>query len=120
MDGRGAHAEIRDAGGASAALGRAAERAVLGRASMFFGYLLAMVLVMLVLGQTIAPPLFIAAYLLRRGGYRPRIALAYAGAGWLMMVALYDQIMHLFWYPSWLGEWLPELLPPWLPSWLFV
>lgn len=120
FDWRDARAAIRTHGTLAAAFRDAADRAVLGRAAMFFGYLIAMILVMLVIGQKFAVPLFIAVYLVRWGHYSWRIALGYAAAGWLFMVVFYDQVMHLFWHPSWLSDWLPELLPEWLPSWLFV
>lgn len=120
FDWRDARAAIQSHGTVAAAFRDAADRALLGRAAMFFGYLIAMILVMLVIGQKFAVPLFIATYLIRWGNYGWRIALGYAAAGWLVMVAFYDQVMHLFWHPSWLSDWLPELLPEWLPSWLFV
>lgn len=75
---------------------------------------------MLVVGQKFALPIFIFAYLIRWGKYNWRLALGCAAGGWVFLVGFYDQIMHLFWYPSWLDGWLPELLPDWLPGWLFV
>ena len=90
------------------------------RAVIFFGYLVAMILMTLLIGQKLALPLFIAVYLLRWGNYSWKVALGYAGGGWLFLVLFYDQIMHLFLYQSWLYSWLPEILPAWLPNWLFV
>ena len=89
------------------------------RAMLFFGYLIAMILITLLIGQKLALPLFISAYLLRWGHYNWRNALGYAAGGWLVLVIFYDRIMDLFWYPSWLDSWLPQLLPNWLPTWLF-
>jgi hypothetical protein len=98
----------------------ASEQALLPGATRFFGYLLAVLLVSLVLGQKIALPIFITIYLMRWGRYSARMSCAYALVGWLMLVGFYDQVMHLLWHPSWLSGWLPELLPAWLPAWLFV
>ena len=93
---------------------------MLKSATQFFGYLLAMVLMMLLLGQKIVLPLFIFVYLMRWGKYNWRISIGYALGGWLMMVCFYDRILDLLWYPSWISTWLPEVLPKWLPQWLFV
>jgi len=107
-------------GGWAGALSEASSKAVLPGAARFFGYLLGMILIMLLIGQKFAIPIFIAAYLIRWGKYNWRLALGYAVAGWVFLIGFYDRIMHLFWYPSWLDSWLPELLPDWLPAWLFV
>lgn len=120
FDGKDALQSIRHHGGFSAAFDAAMEKALIDRATLFFGYLLAMILVMLVVGQKFALPLFIFAYLIRWGGYNWRLAAGYAAGGWLMIVGFYDRILDLLWYPSWLSTWLPELLPDWLPPWLFV
>ena len=78
-----------------------------------------MILIMLVIGQKLALPLFIAAYLIRWGHYNWRTALGYAAGGWLVLILFYDRVMDLFWHPSWLDSWLPQLFPRWLPTWLF-
>ena len=112
--------EVEIQGGISSAYKLALKKAVAYRAVLFFGYLLAMIIVMLVLGQKFAIPLFIFLYLIRWGNYNWRIALGYAAGGWLMMVGFYDRTLDLLWYPSWLSNWLPELLPSWVPVWFFV
>ncbi|MBT3550794.1 MAG: tripartite tricarboxylate transporter permease [Rhodospirillaceae bacterium] len=119
-DSRQAYAEIGKHGGLSPALAAAFDKALLNKASMFFGYLLVMILVMPFIGQKFALPLFILVYLIRWGGYNWRIAGGYAFGGWLMIVGFYDRILDMLWYPSWLDSWLPELLPSWLPRWFFV
>jgi hypothetical protein len=78
-----------------------------------------MILMMLVIGQKLTIPIFIAAYLVRWGEYNWRVAIGYAFGSWVFLVGFYDQIMHLFWYPAWISSWLPELLPTWFPQWLF-
>jgi len=119
FDAQAYRATLRDHGGVSAAWAQASREAEFNRAVQFFGYLVAMILVMLVVGQKIALPIYIAAYLVRWGGYSWRVALGYAFGGWILLVGFYDQVMHLFWHSSWLAGWLPELLPEWLPKWLF-
>ncbi len=43
-----------------------------------------------------------------------RAALTYAAGGWLVLVAFYDRVMNLFWYPTLFADWLEDLLPDWL------
>jgi putative tricarboxylic transport membrane protein len=119
-DGRSTLAEIKQHGGLANAWTAASEKALIERATMFFGYLLAMILVMLIIGQKFALPLFMLVYLIRWGGYNWRVAGGYAFGGWLMIVGFYDRILDMLWYPSWLDSWLPEVLPDWLPPWFFV
>ena len=57
--------EIRDHGSIGAAWTAASSKAILDKAALFFGYLLVMILVMLVVGQKFALPLFVFFYLLR-------------------------------------------------------
>ena len=102
------------------ALRHAADDALLRRAMMFFGYLLATIIVMPVIGQKLVLPIFIAMYLVRWGKYNWRVALGYAAVGWVFLVGFYDQVMHLHWYPSWLDSWLPDILPLWFAYWLFL
>jgi putative tricarboxylic transport membrane protein len=118
-DGRAFLGALREHNGLSAAWAHASEAAAWNRATIFFGYLIAMILIMLVIGQKLALPLFIAAYLIRWGEYNWRTALGYAVGGWLVLILFYDRIMDLFWHPSWLDSWLPQLFPNWLPTWLF-
>jgi putative tricarboxylic transport membrane protein len=119
-DWREANKEIEIHGGFSGAMTAALDKAIVDRAILFFGYLLAMIIIMLIIGQKFAIPLFIFVYLIRWGNYNWRLSLGYAAGGWLMMVGFYDRILDLLWYPSWLSTWLPELLPDWMPPWLFV
>lgn len=101
------------------ALTRAADDALLQRAMMFFGYLLATIIVMPVIGQKLVLPIFIATYLVRWGSYNWRVAFGYAAVGWVFLVGFYDRVLHLHWYPSWLDSWLPNILPSWFAYWLF-
>ncbi|MCZ6497202.1 MAG: hypothetical protein O6765_00575, partial [Gammaproteobacteria bacterium] len=83
-------------------------------------YLIGIILVTLVAGQKIALPLFIGIYLWRWGGYRKRFALAYALAGWLIVVFFYGEVMGLLFHPSYLELWLRSSLPDGIPAWLIV
>ena len=120
MDLRGTSTELQTHGGVSGALRAASENAVLDRAFQFFGYLLAMIVIMLVIGQKFAIPLFIFMYLVRWGNYNWRLGAYYAIGGWILIVGFYDRTLDLLWYPAWISTWLPEILPAWLPSWIFV
>ena len=117
-DGQGYLATLKEHGSLLVAWTHTAEKVLLKRASAFFAYLVGMLLVMLVVGQKVALPLFIALYLIRWGGYNWRAAVGYAVGGYVILVGFYDQIMHLFWHPAWIQSWLPDLLPTWLPPWL--
>ncbi len=120
QDGRSYRQEIRQYGSFSRAWSHTSEEVVFDRAAIFFGYLIAMLLIMLVIGQKLALPLFMAVYLIRWGKYDWRIALSYAAGGWVVLVGFYDRIMNLFWHSAWLTNWLPDVLPGWLPAWLFI
>lgn len=120
FDWREASKEIKIHGGFSGAVTAALDKAIVDRAILFFGYLLAMIIIMLIIGQKFAIPLFIFTYLIRWGNYNWRVSLGYAAGGWLMIVGFYDRTLDLLWYPSWLSTWLPELLPSWIQPWLFV
>ena len=107
-------------GGWQITLQKAYEDAWLAKAIPFFGYLIGIILVTLVAGQKIALPLFIGIYLWRWGGYRKRFALAYALAGWLIVVFFYGEVMGLLFHPSYLELWLQSSLPDGIPAWLIV
>ena len=74
----------------------------------------------MLVGQKIAIPIYIATYLIRWGKYSWRAALTYAAGGWLVLVAFYDRVMNLFWYPTLFADWLEDLLPDWFPDWLII
>lgn len=109
---------LRSSGNLGASLQQASQKAYLAKAVKFFSYLFVVLLVSMVVGQKIALPLFVFFYLRRWGGYGKRLSLIYALCSWVAIVAFYDRVMHLFWYPSWASSWLPELLPSWFPAWL--
>ena len=96
-----------------------ADQGMLPAASKFFSYLLVMLLLTVILGQKIALPAFLGAYLWGWGGYSRRFSLAYALGGWLVIVAFYDRVMGLVFHPSWFGQWLQGVIPRGWPDWLF-
>jgi putative tricarboxylic transport membrane protein len=87
-----------EAGGLVPAIKRAAEVAILNKAGAFLGYLVCLIVVGYFVGQFIALPLFIAAYLWRWGGYGWPVCLGYAAAGWVILFGFYDQVMHIMWH----------------------
>ena len=101
-DTRGVLREKSRAGTWLAAMKASADVAALDKAGVFFGYLVALILATLVVGQQIALCLFIAIYLWRWGNYGWRVSIGYAVAGWLILYGFYDQVMHILWHPSWL------------------
>ena len=120
MDGRALLAQIEVLGSIGKVMSVTSEKADLPKTVLFFAHLGAMILIMLIIGQKLALPLFIVTYLLSWGNYSWKVALGYAAIGWLLLIGFYDRIMHLHWYSAWLSTWLPNLLPEWLPEWLFV
>ncbi len=90
------------------------------KASQFFGYLICILLLTLVVGQKIALPLFIAIYLWRWGAYGWRISLGYALAAWAFIVVFYDKLLHLVFHPFWLAPPLRAVLPDWFPIWVVL
>jgi hypothetical protein len=75
---------------------------------------------MLVIGQKLALPLFVVAYLLWWSDFGWRLIALYGLLTWAALIVFYDQVLHVFWYPAVLSDWLSAALPAWLPPWLFV
>ena len=99
-DVRGVFSLGRAENGFGAALSKAAARAMLGDASQFLGYLLAMLLLTFIIGQIAALCLFVALYLWRWGGYGARVSLGYAFVGWVFLFGFYDRVMNVLWFDS--------------------
>ncbi len=95
---------VAEVGGLGPAFSVVAERGAFRRTADLFGWLVAILIVGLLVGQQIAIPLFIALYLRRWGEYGWRISLVYAAAGWLVLFGYYDQVLHIAWHQ-------PLLLP---------
>ncbi len=94
----------REEGGFGSALRAASQRAMLNGVAQFFGYLLAMLLASLVIGQIASLCLFIVLYLWRWGDYGPKVSFGYAMAGWAFLFGFYDQVMNILWLDSMLSD----------------
>lgn len=97
-------------GGISAGVAAACEKAVMGRALVFFAYLLGIILLTLVAGQIVGLLAFIAAYLTRWGGYGWKVTLVYTLVVGAFLFGFYDQVMHIFWHPSLLDSFYGDVL----------
>ena len=98
IESRDLRATLREAGSFRAVAAADAQTAALGRATVFFGYLIALLAVGYLFGQMVALPLFIAAYLWRWGGYGWAVSLGYAAAGWAFLYLFYGKVMNVFWH----------------------
>ncbi|MPZ59625.1 MAG: hypothetical protein GEU91_24790 [Rhizobiales bacterium] len=72
----------------------------LRRTFAFYGWLIAVLIVTVLLGQHVALPLFIVLYLLIWGKCRWPFALAYGAAGLALLIALFDYMSPTMWYPA--------------------
>ena len=99
---------------------KATEDAWLAEALPFFGYLVSILVLTVLVGQKIAMPIFIGVYLWRWGHYRKRFVAGYALAGWAVLVFFYDQVMGMLFHTSWLALWLQPVLPGGFPEWLII
>ena len=84
----------------------------------FFGYLIAMVTLCLIIGQKLALPIFIGIYLFRWGGYSKKVAISYALCAWAILVFFYGQVMSLLFHTSVLEQSLQSVLPRGFADWL--
>jgi TctA family transporter len=87
-------------------LQRGAEKALLGRSSLFIGSVIVTVFVGYFLGQKIAIPAFMALYTLFWGHYRWWLALIYAAVGAAVIHFFYDLLLHFFLLRPLLLEWM--------------
>ncbi len=97
-----------------------AREAVLGRSVWFLLWMAAAIVLAMVIGQKLALPLFVAAYLLVWGRYPIAVAVAYAIAVWAMLVGFYDRVIHLTFHEPLIAPLLSGRLPAWLPEWLIL
>ena len=69
-------------------------------AALFMSSLSFLLGITVILGQRLALPLFIALYLVVWGKYSWLFALLYAVVCGLFLHVLFDQVVHIVWYPS--------------------
>lgn len=106
-------------GSYSNAVKAAGQNALIGKAGLFLLTVLGMMLIMLLVGQKLALPLFMAFYLVVWGKYNWRVVTLYAGIAFVFMNLFYDKVMNLFMYESVLGESLTGRLPDVITGLLF-
>ena len=119
-DWRGMGQQVKALGSFAVAARAAAEKALAKPSTAFFGYLVAMILVMLVIGMKLAIPLYAAIYLRNWGGLSWPRALIYAAGCWALLIGFYDRALNQFWYDSLLYDWFSGTLPTWFPEWLII
>lgn len=97
-----------------------ANRLILPKSLEFFGFLVGLVVVMPWIGQKLALPLFVVAYLWWWSDFGWRTITIYALATWTVLIVFYEMVLHVFWYPAAAWFWLSDALPSWFPLWLVV
>ena len=95
-----ARGAVEGAAGLGNALRAAAGKADLGQSLKFIGVILAVFVITYLVGQLVALPLFVAAYLLTWGGYGWRVGLGYAAIVAVVLWAFYGRLMGLLFHPS--------------------
>ena len=75
-------------------------RGELGRVAHLYLWWVGVFAAIIVAGQLVALPLFVALYLLVWGRYAWWVALIYAAAAWVFLYVMFDRIVAILWYPS--------------------
>jgi TctA family transporter len=84
-------------------------REIIGRACWFFGYLLAFMAVMAVIGLIPTVAVFIVFFMRHEARERWSLVIPYAAALVLFIWLAFDHFMALPWPPTLAGEWFPPL-----------
>ncbi len=109
-----------DKTGQVARLREYASQAMLDRSLRFLGWLAAIIVATLFIGQKLALPIFVFAYLVAWGRFRPSVAAAYAIAVWVLMFGFYDRVIRLFFHEPLMAALVAGRLPEWIPEWLIL
>lgn len=96
------------------------ENSMLAGAGQFYGYVLGMIGVAVLVGQKIAMPVFVALYLRRWGGYAWWVALLGGLLAWIVLIGFYDRIIRIFFMQPMLDGWIRDILPAGFPVWLVL
>jgi TctA family transporter len=88
---------------------RLPNKVVLTRAMRFFGWFLAFLACMSVIGMIPTVPLMIVAFMRVEGRERWRLSLILAVCVTVLVYVIFDQIIHIPWPGSLLGQWVPAL-----------
>ena len=97
----------------------ASELAVLPKSLRFISAIIGMILIMLLIGQKIAIPIFIFLYLIFWARRSISVGLVYASLGWMFLVVFYDRIIHMQFHQPYLADTMAYLIPEFLPIWIF-
>jgi len=98
----------------------ASERAVLPRSIGFIAAIIAMILIMLVIGQKIAIPLFIFLYLMIWGKRTLAVSAGYTVVAWFFLVLFYDRVIHMQFHQPMLSGAIEAIIPSFIPLWIFL
>ena len=93
-------------------------KATLARSLQFVLLLVGMIVLMLIVGQKLALPIFIYSYLVWWGKKSQVLSLTYALFGWGLLVFFYDRIINLVFHVPLLQEPLEQMTPSGFPIWV--
>ena len=82
---------------------------VLGRGILFFGWMVAFLCSMAVIGLIPTVPIFIISYMRLEGGEKYRHAILMALVMVTLIYVVFDQLLAIPWPPTYLGDWFPAL-----------
>jgi hypothetical protein len=82
---------------------------ILIRGFIFFGWMVAFLGSMSLIGLIPTVPIFIIAYMRLEGGEKYRHALIMAAVMLTLIYVVFDQLLAIPWPPSLLGDWFPAL-----------
>lgn len=85
------------------------DRVVLARAARFFGWFLAFLVCMGVIGMIPTVPLMIVAFMRVEGREPWRLSLILAACVTVLLYVIFDRIIHIPWPECLLGQWFPAL-----------
>lgn len=89
--------------------GHLSKKEVIGRAALFFGYLVGFMAVMSVIGLIPTAGLFVVFFMRYEGKEPWRLTLTYAACTVGMIYVMFDQVMSVPWPQTYLGQWFPAL-----------
>jgi hypothetical protein len=79
------------------------------RAAIFFGYLIAFMALMAMIGLIPTAGIFVLVFMRPEGGERWSLVIPYAAVLVLSIYFVFDQVMSVPWPPTLLGTWFPAL-----------
>jgi disulfide bond formation protein DsbB len=82
---------------------------IIKRAARFFGYLVAFMLVMSVIGLIPTVAVFVVFFMRYENSERWTLIITYASVLVISITFIFEHIMHIPWPPTYLGQWFPVL-----------